>query len=158
MWLTLQKHYSLIFCVSQLERKKAMQKCVPLIKQKVINGFRFYVFFHSKYLAIFFYQLVNSQKTWISISFVKSHSTYNGCSEIVNIKKKFIYLSRLCQVLVVACRLLSCSMHAGSSSLTRDQTWAPCIGSTESYPLDHQGSPSEIVNIIDWLIPVQTPV
>ena len=26
-------------------------------------------------------------------------------------------------------------------SLTKDQTWAPCIGSAESYPLDHQGSP-----------------
>ena len=27
------------------------------------------------------------------------------------------------------------------SSRTRDRTWAPCIGSVESYPLDHQGSP-----------------
>ena len=27
------------------------------------------------------------------------------------------------------------------SSLTRDQTRAPCIGSAESSPLDHQGSP-----------------
>ena len=27
------------------------------------------------------------------------------------------------------------------SSPTRDQTHAPCIGSTESQPLDHQGSP-----------------
>ena len=50
--------------------------------------------------------------------------------------------------LVAARRLLSCSMwtlscgmHVGSSSLTRDWTRAPCIGSTESYPLDHQGSP-----------------
>ena len=32
-------------------------------------------------------------------------------------------------------------MHVGSSSPTRDRTRAPCIGSTESYPLDHQGSP-----------------
>ena len=32
--------------------------------------------------------------------------------------------------------------HAGSSSLTRDQTQTPCIGSTESWPLDHQGGPS----------------
>ena len=39
-------------------------------------------------------------------------------------------------------RTLSCGMHAGSSSLTRDPTQAPCIGSEESYPLDHQGSPS----------------
>ena len=30
-------------------------------------------------------------------------------------------------------------MHAGSSSLTRDWTRAPCIGRTESYPVDHQG-------------------
>ena len=29
----------------------------------------------------------------------------------------------------------------GSGSLTRDRAWAPCIGSTESYPLDHQESP-----------------
>ena len=32
-------------------------------------------------------------------------------------------------------------MHEGSSSLTRDRTWAPCIGSSESQPLRHQGSP-----------------
>ena len=37
---------------------------------------------------------------------------------------------------------LSCSMHVGSSSLTRDRTQAPCIGSAKSYPLDHQRSPS----------------
>ena len=36
---------------------------------------------------------------------------------------------------------LSCCVHAGSSSPTGDRTWAPCIGSAESYPLDHQGSP-----------------
>ena len=41
--------------------------------------------------------------------------------------------------LVAACRLvscgmwtLSCSMHVGSSSWIRDQTQAPCTGSTES--------------------------
>ena len=52
-------------------------------------------------------------------------------------------------LLVVARELLSCDMqalscgtHAGSSSPTRDQTWAPCIRSAESYPLDHQGSPN----------------
>ena len=44
--------------------------------------------------------------------------------------------------LVVACGLLSSGMHAGSSSPTRDWTQAICIGSAESYPLDHQGSPS----------------
>ena len=30
--------------------------------------------------------------------------------------------------------------HAGSSSLTRVQTQAPCVGSTESWPLNHWGS------------------
>ena len=62
----------------------------------------------------------------------------------------FIYFW-LRQVLVAALRLfvvtwgllrcgtqtLSCSMHAGSSSPTRDGTRVPCIGSAESYPLDH---------------------
>ena len=31
--------------------------------------------------------------------------------------------------------------HVGSSSLTKDQTQVPCIGSLVSYPLDHQGNP-----------------
>ena len=39
----------------------------------------------------------------------------------------------------------------GSVSPTRDRTRAPCIGSTESYPLDHQGSPHS--NILAWIIP-----
>ena len=33
--------------------------------------------------------------------------------------------------------------HVGSSFLTRGQTHAPCIGSKDSQPLDHQGSPSK---------------
>ena len=50
------------------------------------------------------------------------------------------------------CGLLSCGMHVGSSSPIRDQTRVPCIGSTESYPLDHQGSPySGDVNFDPWL-------
>ena len=40
-------------------------------------------------------------------------------------------------------RTLSCGMHVGSSSLTRDRTQAPCIGSVESYPLHHQGRPKK---------------
>lgn len=32
--------------------------------------------------------------------------------------------------------------HMGSRSLTSDQTWGPCIGRTESKPLDHQRSPT----------------
>ena len=35
--------------------------------------------------------------------------------------------------------------HVGSSSLTRDGTWVPCIGSSESKLLDHQGSPTSLV-------------
>ena len=38
-------------------------------------------------------------------------------------------------------RTLSCGMHVGFSFPTRGRTRAPCIGSAESYPLDHQGSP-----------------
>ena len=48
-------------------------------------------------------------------------------------------------ILVVACGLLGHGMqalsrgrHVGSISPTRG---APCTGSSESYPLDHQGSP-----------------
>ena len=52
----------------------------------------------------------------------------------------FIYLFIwLCWVLVAAyglfscgMRTLSCGMHVGSSSLTRDRTQAPCIGCAES--------------------------
>ena len=38
----------------------------------------------------------------------------------------------------------SCGTHVGSSSLTRYRTQAPCIGSVESYPLCHQGSPPSL--------------
>ena len=65
-----------------------------------------------------------------------------------NIYLLIIYLFWLCRVLavargtfLVAARgLLSYSMHAQSRSPTRDGTRAPCIGSTEPYPLDHKGS------------------
>ena len=36
----------------------------------------------------------------------------------------------------------------GSSSLTRERTRAPCIGSMEPYPLDHQGSP--FLALFEW--------
>ena len=35
--------------------------------------------------------------------------------------------------------------HTGSSPLTRDRTSAPCIVSSESWPLDHQGSPGNCI-------------
>ena len=41
------------------------------------------------------------------------------------------------RVLVAECGILV--------PLTRDQTRAPCIGSVESYPLDHQGSPTRLL-------------
>ena len=43
-----------------------------------------------------------------------------------------------CVALDLGCgtQTLSCSMHAGSSSRTRARTWAPRIGSAETYPLD----------------------
>ena len=48
---------------------------------------------------------------------------------------------------------LSCSMHEGSSSPTRYWTRAPCIGSAESYPLDHQGSPCIFAMLIKTIFP-----
>ena len=44
-------------------------------------------------------------------------------------------------IVVVAFRVLTYSM-LGSSSLTRDGTQAPCVGTVKSWTLDHQGSPS----------------
>ena len=46
--------------------------------------------------------------------------------------------------------LLSCSMRAGSSFLTKDQTRAPCIGSTESYPLDTREVPVILLSFDIW--------
>ena len=58
--------------------------------------------------------------------------------------KKYLFMW-LPWVLVVAWGIFRGGMwtlmwHTGSSFLTRDWTWAPCIGSTESWLLDHQGS------------------
>lgn len=39
----------------------------------------------------------------------------------------------------LAHRIFSCDMGSGSSN--RDRTRVPCIGSVESYPLDHKGHP-----------------
>ena len=46
--------------------------------------------------------------------------------------------------MVTACRLFQMQL-AGSSSLTRDRIQAPCIGSMESQPLDHQENPSPFI-------------
>ena len=42
----------------------------------------------------------------------------------------------------LCCGMRTLLRHVGSSSLTKDRTWASCIGSVESLPLDPQGSPS----------------
>ena len=42
--------------------------------------------------------------------------------------------------------------HEGSCSLTRDRTWAPCIGSVASQPLDHQGSPRRSILLTNFLL------
>ena len=48
--------------------------------------------------------------------------------------------------------------RVGSSSLTRDRTQAPCIGTAESQPLDHQGSPyTEHFNASRGLLEEGTP-
>ena len=41
--------------------------------------------------------------------------------------------------------------HMGSSSLIRGQTWALCVGSAESLPLDHQGSPDHCLILEHFL-------
>ena len=35
--------------------------------------------------------------------------------------------------------------QVGSSSLTKDRTWAPSTGNMEFEPLDHQGSPQSVI-------------
>ena len=86
-----------------------------------------------------------------------------GSCPFLKKKKTLIYLFRLHWVLVAAwdlfsvttcgllscgMRTLSCSMHVGSSSPTRNRTQGACIGSAKSYPLHHQGSPRELPFLI----------
>ena len=83
-----------------------------------------------------------------------NHKSVLYVCESVSVSLSLFFLIWLCWVLVAAggplscgMRTISCSTHAGSSSPTRDRTWAPCIGSAESYPLDHQGS---LPTCFDW--------
>ena len=39
----------------------------------------------------------------------------------------------------------SLRQHTGSSSLSRDGTWASCIGSSQPQPLHHQEGPSTYI-------------
>ena len=75
-----------------------------------------------------------------------------------------IYLLKsicLGQVSVVPRRTFSHSMqnsqlwHVRSSSLTRDQTWAFCIGNVESQPLDHQRIPCPALLSIICILPAK---
>ena len=63
---------------------------------------------------------------------------------------------RNCLFFLIFIYLFGCSgsqlQHVGSSSLTRDRTWAPCTGSSESQPLDHQGIPRMMILIFSQLI------
>ena len=90
---------------------------------------------------------------WLKTSYHVLLKLFQKFQDILNAAEN-IYLFILAEpglrcgmrdLLVAVCGLLSCGMHAGSSSLIRDWTQAPCIGSVESYPVDHQGSPQHIV-------------
>lgn len=49
----------------------------------------------------------------------------------------FFYKSVYLYVFIWLHRVLNCA-SGGSSSLTGNRTWAPCLGSAESWPLDYQ--------------------
>ena len=70
-----------------------------------------YLFFRECLSFYFFHDLF-----WLYCTFIAAHGP-SSCSVWVQLR------------------------HGDRSSLTRDQTWVPCIGTTESYPLDYQGSP-----------------
>ena len=78
----------------------------------------------------------------LSLKHTHTYKTYlRSLSCLKNLS--LIWLHR---VLVVACGIFSFGMQTpsysiGSSSPPRDRTWAPCIGSVESFPLDHQRRP-----------------
>ena len=77
-----------------------------------------------------------------------SHRTF-WISDIFFLKMSiFIYPA----VLGLSCCMQDLQLqHVGSSSLTRDQTWVPCIGSMQSLPLDHKGSLSAIsLSLKSW--------
>ena len=45
---------------------------------------------------------------------------------------------------------MSYLQHVESNPLTGHKTWAPCIGSVELYPLDHQAS-LRILSFLKWI-------
>ena len=107
--------------------------------------------------------LIWTELNWVSMRTIEKGNSYTFSPSFYRwgnlffpfflthiLKKKYLFLF-VClagQVLVAAHGIFSCAMqtlelcHVGSRSLTRDQTWAPCIERAESPPLDHQESPS----------------
>ena len=96
---------------------------------------------------------------WVSIPFSRGSSWPRDWTQVSCITGGFLLLSLqgspkhlsiyifLKYLFIWLHKRLSCGMqdlqlrHVGSSSLARDWTWSPCIGSAESEPLDHRASP-----------------
>ena len=63
-----------------------------------------------------------------------------------------------CILLVAACRLLSCGTPAGSSSPTRHQTRAPCIGSMGVLPTGPPGKSLKALLTCQALLSISTRI
>ena len=87
------------------------------------HGYAFYFFFQ-KHLFIYLFGCAGSQ-LW--------HPRFWTSDLHCGMQDLFFFFSFRMQDLQL--------WYVESISLTRDQTWIPCIGSTESQPLGHQGSP-----------------
>ena len=104
-------------------------------------------------VLLFHYVLPLSQSSclFLFLLFLLSSSYFNLSSKVSSIDLKQNLTLTLKKIYLFS-YLFGCTRsqlwHVRSSSLTRDQTWAPCIRSAESQPLDHQGSPSNSVLIV----------
>ena len=104
-------------------------------------------------VLLFHYVLPLSQSSclFLCLLFLLSSSYFNLSSKVSSIDLKQNLTLTLKNIYLFS-YLFGCTRsqlwHVRSSSLTRDQTWAPCIRSAESQPLDHQGSPSNSVLIV----------
>ena len=104
-------------------------------------------------VLLFHYVLPLSQSSclFLFLLFLLSSSYFNLSSKVSSIDLKQNLTLTLKKIYLFS-YLFGCTRsqlcHVRSSSLTSDQTWAPCIRSAESQPLDHQGSPSNSVLIV----------